>query len=107
MGHKGNPQIAGFDCRNFPVESGGLGAAHNAWPEIDQVSAIINHYSGTRARTVRIRNRCAGAEKHHFGLCRRLLLYLAFSAKGDQANEDDHPDELHGNTSTFSTSGSI
>jgi hypothetical protein len=34
-------------------------------------------------------------------------LYLAFSAKGDQANEDDHPDELHGNTSTFSTSGSI
>ena len=31
-------------------------AGHNARPEIDQVSAIINHYGGTR---------CASAEKHH------------------------------------------
>ena len=67
VGHKGHLQIAGFDCRNFSVESSGLCSAHDAWSKINKVSAIVNNDSGCRAGTIRIGNRRAGPEEHYSG----------------------------------------
>jgi hypothetical protein len=75
-GYKGNLQITGFDCRNFPVESSGLGAARNARSEIDPVSAIIIDDDGTRTRTVRVGNKCAGTEKHHLSRATQFFEFV-------------------------------
>src|SRR5690349_15775032 len=44
MRHECHLEIARFNCWNFSFEGRGLGAAHNAWSEIDEVSTIINNY---------------------------------------------------------------
>src|SRR5215469_6824128 len=55
--HECHFEIAGFDCRNFSVESSGLGAAHNAGSEINKISGVANNNGSRGARTFGVGHR--------------------------------------------------
>jgi hypothetical protein len=48
MGHKSYLQVGGFEGLDAFVQNGGLGATHDARPEIDEICAIVDDDGGCR-----------------------------------------------------------
>src|ERR1700730_7300941 len=69
-------EIAGFHCRNFSVESSGLGAPHNAGSEINKISRFAHNNSSRGARPIGVGHRCPRAEEHYLRACWPLARYL-------------------------------
>jgi hypothetical protein len=100
VGHERHLQIAGFNCRDS-FEGSGLGAAHDAWSEIDEVSAIVNNNRGGRAGTIGIGDGRAGTKEYYFRSGCGILLRFTLRSLWRSSYRQQHNSRYESNSPNF------
>src|SRR5215469_4754993 len=101
MGDESYLQIGGLKRSDVPVENSRLRTTHNTWPEIDNISGIVNKDGGRRTGTVGIGYGRGRTEQHNLRPERTCLRHFArrllrhSRRHRDHSRQEDDAGEFH------------